>query len=310
MEILEFHKWVTNFSHVAAIPFFHNYDPISIPLIELIRQDRFNKVKDRQVRKFELLNNRNRINQDNNLNFNNNRPTQWCNEARFDNNNHSVSDRDIEKWVINVSKTEWTPAQKAVLAKGPNYAIASNNIPNLEYVTAIESIGQKHREEDASELKADINTILRKGQPPKPNVNKQERRALSQLSKDKDRVILTVDKGVAMVVSDKKDYISKAQELLAQLSYKETPRDPTNKIKAQLITKLRRIKKERNLDEGKYKVMYPTGCVLPKFYGLPKIHKTGNPLGPIVSSRGSVTYGVAKVLSKVIKLLVGKSPII
>ena len=54
--------------------------------------------------------------------------------------------------------------------------------------------------------------------------------------------------------------------------------------------------------------MYPTGCVPPKFYGLPKIHKTGNPLRPIVSSRGSVTYGVAKVFSKVIKPLVGKSP--
>ena len=54
--------------------------------------------------------------------------------------------------------------------------------------------------------------------------------------------------------------------------------------------------------------MYPTGCVPPKFYGLPKIHKTGNPLRPIVSSRGSVTYGVAKVISKVIKPLVGKSP--
>ena len=54
--------------------------------------------------------------------------------------------------------------------------------------------------------------------------------------------------------------------------------------------------------------MYPTGCILPKFYGLPKIHKTGNPLKPIVSSRGSVTYGVAKVLSKVIKPLGGKSP--
>ena len=54
--------------------------------------------------------------------------------------------------------------------------------------------------------------------------------------------------------------------------------------------------------------MYPTGCVPPKFYGLPKIHKTGNPLRPIVSSRGSVTYGVAKVLSKVMKPLVGKSP--
>ena len=58
-----------------------------------------------------------------------------------------------------------------------------------------------------------------------------------------------------------------------------------------------------------YKAMYPTGCAPPEFYGLPKIHKTGNPLRPIVSSRGSVTYGVAIVLSKVLKPLVGKSPI-
>ena len=57
-----------------------------------------------------------------------------------------------------------------------------------------------------------------------------------------------------------------------------------------------------------YKAMYPTCCVPPKFYGLPKTHKTGNPLRPIVFSRGSVTYGVAKVLSKVLKPLVGKSP--
>ena len=54
--------------------------------------------------------------------------------------------------------------------------------------------------------------------------------------------------------------------------------------------------------------MYPTGCVPPKFYGLPKIHKTGTPLRPIVSSRGSVTYRVAKILSKVIQPLVSKSP--
>ena len=54
--------------------------------------------------------------------------------------------------------------------------------------------------------------------------------------------------------------------------------------------------------------MYPTGCVPPKFYGLPKIHKPDTPLRPIVSSCGSVTYGVAKELAKILKPLVGKSP--
>ena len=54
--------------------------------------------------------------------------------------------------------------------------------------------------------------------------------------------------------------------------------------------------------------MYPTGCVPPKFYGLPKIHKPDTPLRPIVSSCGYVTYGVAKELAKILKPLVGQSP--
>ena len=53
--------------------------------------------------------------------------------------------------------------------------------------------------------------------------------------------------------------------------------------------------------------MYPTGCVPPKFYGLPKIHKPDTPLRPIVSSCRSVTYGVAKELAKILKPLVGKT---
>ena len=160
-----------------------------------------------------------------------------------------------------------------------------------------------------AELRGDINSILRKEKAPKSNLNEQERIALTQLKRDQDRLILMADKEVAMEVLVKEDYINRVKDLLSQPSYKELPRDPTNKIKAQLITKLRRIKKDSRQDEGTYKAMYPTGCVPPKFYGLPKIHKTGTPLRPIVSSRGSVTYGVAKVLYKVTKPLLGKSPI-
>ena len=54
--------------------------------------------------------------------------------------------------------------------------------------------------------------------------------------------------------------------------------------------------------------MYPTGAVAPKFYGLPKIHKRDIPLRPIVSSRGSINYEVAKELSRILRPLVGKSP--
>ena len=54
--------------------------------------------------------------------------------------------------------------------------------------------------------------------------------------------------------------------------------------------------------------MYTTGCVPPQFYGLTKIHKPDIFLRPVVSSCGSVTYGVARELAKILKPLVGKSP--
>ena len=45
----------------------------------------------------------------------------------------------------------------------------------------------------------------------------------------------------------------------------------------------------------------------PKFYGLPKIHKLGTPCRPIMSSRCSITHGVAKELANFICTLVGQS---
>ena len=284
--------------------------------IEKVRLERFNKVKARQVKKFDILCNKHSSNQASYHSDNNNRATQGVNADRPNNNNQSVrlgnnnqvgNNKDNSKWVINLSKTELTPTQKSVLEKGPNFAITPNNIPNLDYITAIETMCSKLKDEDVAELRGDINAILRKGKATKSNLNKQERIALAQCQRDKDSVILIADKGVAMVVLARRDCINKAKDLLSEPSYKELPRDPTNKIKAQLITKPRRIKKDSKLDEGTYKAMYPAGCVPPKFYGLPKIHKTGTPLSPIVSSRDSVTYGEAKVLSKLIKPLVVKS---
>ena len=121
-------------------------------------------------------------------------------------------------------------------------------------------------------------------------------------------MVLTADKGVAMAVMDRKEYQEKVEDLLTSTPYRTISTDPTNKLNTQLIQKLRRIKRETNMDEGTYMTMYPTHCTAPKIYGLPKIHKTGTTLRPIVSSRGFVTYVVAKVIAKVLKPLIGKLP--
>ena len=141
------------------------------------------------------------------------------------------------------------------------------------------------------------------------NLNPSQHRALRQLKQDNSRVVLTADKGVAMVIMDQEDYTNKALTLLQDTNtYKVLPKDPTSQLKNKLISLHKDIKQTGGLSTNKYKQLYPTSAVPPKFYGLPKIHKTGTPLRPIVSSRGSITYGVAKELAHIIKPLVGQSP--
>ena len=86
--------------------------------------------------------------------------------------------------------------------------------PNLEYITAIEAACTKLSQQDAKELRADINRVLRYSHPPKPNLTKAQNSALRELKRDRDLIVLTADKGVAMVVMDRQDYINKANHLL------------------------------------------------------------------------------------------------
>ena len=111
-----------------------------------------------------------------------------------------------------------------------------------------------------------------------------------------------------MVVLDTEDYIKKSEELLNQSTYKLLSSDPTTKHKNRLISILKSIKSEGGIDNTTYKRLYPTGAGSPKYYGLPKIHKQGVPLRPIISSRDSATSESAKELAKILKPLVGNSP--
>ena len=80
----------------------------------------------------------------------------------------SSNEEPNPKWVINLSNKPLTPAQRSVLAKGPNFAVTLRQPPNLEYITAIEAACTMLSQQDAEELRADINKVLGSSHPP-PN---------------------------------------------------------------------------------------------------------------------------------------------
>ena len=109
---------------------------------------------------------------------------------------------------------------------------------------------QNLTEQDVQELRAEVKIILRRAKLPKSNISREEKKALKELREDQDRMVLTVDKGMALVVMDRKEYQDKVEGLLATPAYRTIRADPTNKLKAQLIQKLRRIKRVTNMGEG------------------------------------------------------------
>ena len=174
------------------------------------------------------------------------------------------------KWVINLSSKPLTQAQRSVLAKGPNLAVTPMHPPNLEYIMAIESLCTKLGQQDDEELRAEINKVLRSSQPPKANLTKAQPQAIRELKRERDHIVLTADKGVAMVIMDRQDYINKSNNLLNQPTYRAIPWYPTNTIKNKLINILKMTKNQTGLDSVTYKSVYPTGCVAPSSMGSPK----------------------------------------
>ena len=210
-------------------------------------------------------------------------------------------------WVQNISKTPLTQVQEKLLSHGPNFVIVPKEPPTPEYIATIEKACQKLPTAKVEELRGEVKAILKKKTNYKPNITKVEHWAIKELRRDNTMMVLTTDKGVSMVVMDKEDYNTKSEELLQPPTYQILNTDPTNRHKNKFISLLKSSKAEGGMDETTYKKLYPTGATTPKYYGLPKVHKKDTPLRPIVSSIGSVAYGTAKELSRILKPLVGRS---
>ena len=204
-----------------------------------------------------------------------------------------------ERWVLNLSERVLTNAETTILQKGLNFAVPPKEIPVIEIITATEQACYLMKNKNnADRLRGDVVNILKRAKPPMPNISAEELQI----------IILPVDKGRVSVVMDATTYESKARALLSDNNtYVKLNSDPTQRFKSKLAALLKEWKEKKIISHALWKKLYPAAEDVPKFYGLPKIHKNKVPLRPIVSSIGSITYEEAKYLAVVIGPLVGKT---
>ena len=135
---------------------------------------------------------------------------------------------------------------------------------------------------------------------------KAEHLALENLRKYKDYKIVTADKGVALVVISKTEYITKCEALLQNNSvYQHISKDTSPTIHKELIIILQDYKNNNFTSEIEYTLLRPHGSNLPTAR-FPIIHKNNMPMCPIVSVCGIATYNTAKFISKILQNYCGK----
>ncbi|BHF67101.1 hypothetical protein SprV_0301012500 [Sparganum proliferum] len=134
------------------------------------------------------------------------------------------------------------------------------------------------------------------------------RDALRELKADKDLIIVPADKGRSTVVLDRTDYLQKAKGLLEDRQfYVPCATNPAKALTREINATLLALENSGAITPTDRRMARPQDTALARFYGLPKVHKDGAPLRPIVSLKGTPTYGLAKWLFRRLNFLTAES---
>jgi len=122
------------------------------------------------------------------------------------------------------------------------------------------------------------------------------------MKENTDILFTKADKGNATVAIDINEYNNKMKEMFSDPdTYLVVERDPLKKLGDNVRNLLMSWLKKEYIDTRIYRKLLTTDGVLPRAYGLPKLHKVGYPLRVIVSSLKSPLYELSYFLHNIIR---------
>jgi hypothetical protein len=132
-------------------------------------------------------------------------------------------------------------------------------------------------------------------------IKRKHREALRELRMNNNVLLARPDKGAGVVLLDRNDYNHKLESILSDHSKFQRlsgNKDTTEKIEKQLSTLLNNLLATNAIDSQLHSQLKPTGSSISRMYGLPKIHKPGVPLRPILDMSNSPYHLLSKWLAE------------
>ena len=145
---------------------------------------------------------------------------------------------------------------------------------------------------------------------PISNISSHQIQAIHQLKSDNDLIVKPADKGGAIVIWPREDYLTEAYRQLNNPShYQKLTHDPTPTILTETKKLAGNLYKSNIIDSTTHKFLTTdTQARTPYLYLLPKIHKPNIPGRPIISGCGGPTVKLSQYADYLLKPLLHYIP--
>ena len=219
-----------------------------------------------------------------------------------------------ERYVHNFSSLQLDKTLLEVLSLGPKFCIPRRKISQLELEVQFENLYDQlseltpSSERNLEQMKSTLVNCCYQYLNHKPSVKqllkKEHFDALKRLHNDDQILVSKPDKGAGIVLMNRADYNHKMNTILSDQTKfikMQKERDKTAVIEKAISKVLRSMKQAGYIDAVTFARLHPTGSVIPRMYGLPKVHKPGLPLRPILDMSNSPYHPMAKWLAEILE---------
>ncbi|CAH8678749.1 unnamed protein product [Schistosoma rodhaini] len=223
---------------------------------------------------------------------------------------------DPKRYVHNFSNIELDVIQLEALSLGPKFCDSRHKINPLDIDVQFENLFSQTSDliptssEDLVRFKTTLVDSSQQYKNSKSTTNrlltKQHRDCLTKLRKEETLIISKPDKGGGIVLMNKKDYVEKMEAMLndpIKFQKVTSHSDINKKVENQLTNSLKDLKNKGIITKEILDSIKPSGSYTPRLYGLPKVHKPGLPLRPVLDMFDSPYHKIAKWLVRILEPL-------